>query len=431
MWGRGNQLKSLFARLAILASVATAVFVPVGPASATHGGPFGRLDVDCQPTGTAGFVSFWFGSEAIQTFTVNGTGKLLSAQATSTYRSAGGEPADVTMEIRTVDGAGEPTSTVVASTVIPDSEIPQDETTTLTGNFDPAPFVHDGERYALVIRSDDDAQNSWNYWGGDQCLGGRTVHNLLPPDGDTGHAIYLGPQNDDFARAEGLGGRGGVALGNTAGGTTEGSEPDHCTLDFDCSWIGDHSVWYAWTALVSGPATIDTCETQIDSILAVYTGNDLGSLIKVADDNNHDGGCGGAWPYGSKVTFAAVAGETYRIAVGDAGGARNGTFTLNVAGPANKAPIVTSVGPVAGSRIHDRTPRVKALVSDSVTDLAKTNIKLFVDGARKKRFSYNSATDKLVFQSKRLSFGRHTVAIRAKDSEALAVVKTWSFRIGP
>ena len=109
-------------------------------------------------------------------------------------------------------------------------------------------------------------------------------------------------------------------------------------------------------------STIDTCETQIDSILAVYTGNALGSLTKVADNNNHDGGCGGAWPYGSKVTFPAVAGETYRLVVGDAGGARSDIFTLNVVGPTNKAPTVTNVRPVSGSRIHDRTPKVKALV---------------------------------------------------------------------
>jgi hypothetical protein len=376
-------------------------------------------------------VPYWAGSEAIQTFTVNGTGKLLSAQAVSTSRAAGGNPADVTMEIRAVDSAGEPTSTVVASTVIPDAEIPQGSTTTLTGNFDPAPFVYDGEQYALVLRTNDDRQNAWFYWPGDQCAGGRTVHSLLGTDGDTAHKIYLGPQNDDFVRADILGGTGGVALGNTAGGTTEAGEPDHCTLGFDCGWSGDHSVWYQWTALGSGPTTIDTCEAQIDSILAVYTGSEIGSLTKVADNNNQDGSCGGAWPWGSKVTFNADAGETYRIAVGDAGGARQNTFTLNVAGPANEVPTITNVRPVAGSRIHDRTPKVKALVRDSATDLAKSNIKLFIDDARKRKFSYNSATDKLVFQSKRLSFGRHEVMIRAQDAEPLEVVKTWSFRIRP
>jgi hypothetical protein len=56
---------------------------------------------------------------------------------------------------------------------------------------------------------------------------------------------------------------------------------------------------------------------------------------------------------------------------------------------------------------------------------------LFVDDARKRKFSYNSATDKLVFQSKRLSFGRHEVMIRAQDAEPLEVVKTWSFRVRP
>ena len=43
----------------------------------------------------------------------------------------------------------------------------------------------------------------------------------------------------------------------------------------------------------SGSTTIDTCQANIDSILAVYTGTELNNLSRVADNNNDY--CGGGW----------------------------------------------------------------------------------------------------------------------------------------
>jgi hypothetical protein len=158
-------------------------------------------------------------------------------------------------------------------------------------------------------------------------LGTVAVGLALPPD------AFATPANDDFADAQVVVGTSVAVSGTTATATREGSlgEPTHClTNATDCNaWQGDHTVWYRWTAPFSGSTSINTCSAHIDSILAVYTGTQLNSLTRITDNNN---GCPAG--FGSKVTFDAVAGTTYRIVVGDAGGARENTFALSWAAPA-------------------------------------------------------------------------------------------------
>ena len=60
-------------------------------------------------------------------------------------------------------------------------------------------------------------------------------------------------------------------------------------------------------------------------------------LTRVADNNN-DPACAGHDVYGSKVSFEAVGGTTYDIAVGDAGGAREKPFGLIIAGSSRHHP---------------------------------------------------------------------------------------------
>jgi hypothetical protein len=89
---------------------------------------------------------------------------------------------------------------------------------------------------------------------------------------------------------------------------------------------------------------VNTCQANIDSILAVYTGtDDIGTLNRVADDRNS---CPEV--YGSKVTFDATAGTTYKIAVADTGAENSeGAFTLKVIGPT--PPIDTTPPSVVGT----------------------------------------------------------------------------------
>jgi hypothetical protein len=95
----------------------------------------------------------------------------------------------------------------------------------------------------------------------------------------------------------------------------------------------------------------------------------------------------------------------------------------------NTAPeIVSPVKPAPGSVIRDRTPLISAVVRDAETDLTQGHITLAVDGVPKPFFSYDAATDKLTYQSGRLSYGRHTVTVKATDGQ-LNDEEIWSFKV--
>jgi hypothetical protein len=144
-------------------------------------------------------------------------------------------------------------------------------------------------------------------------------------------------------------------------------------------------VWYRWRAPKDGKVTFDTCDsgTPLDSVLAVYTGSSLSNLSRVTDNNNDY--CGGDW--GAKVSFAAVAGMTYYIAVSDVGGLRENTFNLNLSQGPLSPPTVTSYTPTETTDVLSDTP-LKATFStdmDESTIIAK-NLKLQVYNKKKKKW---------------------------------------------
>ena len=95
---------------------------------------------------------------------------------------------------------------------------------------------------------------------------------------------------------------------------------------------------------------------------------------------------------------------------------------------ANSKPAITKVKPKG--EIKDRTPAIKATVRDAQTDLLKRNVKLFVDGKRITKFSYDRATDRLAFTPKRkMSIGKHTLKIVARDAHGAKAVKKWDCRL--
>ena len=99
------------------------------------------------------------------------------------------------------------------------------------------------------------------------------------------------------------------------GATKEPNEPSHGTGSAA-------SVWYSWTAPAAGSVVIETCDSDFDTLLAVYTGTAVGSLLRIAGNDDAPN------LLTSKVTFTAVAGQTYQIAVdGYNGGA--GSLKLN------------------------------------------------------------------------------------------------------
>ncbi len=127
------------------------------------------------------------------------------------------------------------------------------------------------------------------------------------------------PPNDNFAAAQVLSGQSGTVNGSTEFATKEPGEPNHAANP------GGHYIWYSWTAPSNGPVVFDTVGSGFDTLLAVYTGSDLQSLIlQVENDdiNLFDG------ILTSRVFLDAVQDEVYWIAIDDKGGDR-ATTVLN------------------------------------------------------------------------------------------------------
>ena len=135
--------------------------------------------------------------------------------------------------------------------------------------------------------------------------------NLSNPANATianGHAVGTvldddPPANDHFADRAILAGANVMVTGFNANASAEPGEPRHA----------DHSpgksVWWTWTAPNAGSVTIGTAASDVDTTLAVYRGEALGALERLAGDHASAG------PNASQVTFDAVAGDTCQIAV--------------------------------------------------------------------------------------------------------------------
>jgi VCBS repeat-containing protein len=144
-------------------------------------------------------------------------------------------------------------------------------------------------------------------------------------------ALTLGvlPRNDNFASAATF--TGSIATGGSFGATGEVGEPNP---------LGDptvSSVWWQWTATVSGPVDLNTDGSTYDTTLAVFTGSTLGTLTLVAANDDAAG-----FGLQSAVQFTAVAGTTYHFAV-DGFKEAAGGVVLNMNNvSSNKSPVIAN-----------------------------------------------------------------------------------------
>ena len=122
--------------------------------------------------------------------------------------------------------------------------------------------------------------------------------------------------------------------------------------------------------------------------------------------------------------------HTFRVKATDSAGNTDTTPAVHSWVVDTTAPAITDARPVSGATTKDRTPTMSATVRDAQFDLAKENIKLFVDGQQILAFGYNRDTNRLSYTpSRNLSYGQHAVRIRAKDAVDLASFKSWSFKV--
>ena len=136
------------------------------------------------------------------------------------------------------------------------------------------------------------------------------------------------PANDNFSNAIELTGISTTATGTNVESTGETGEPIVSTtatilidgvptsfsLDGTTYTSNANTVWWKWTAPVSGLTTIDTngsgTADDIDTVLGIYTGNAVDSLTLIGSNDDLDS----VNTY-SSVTFSAVEGTTYYIQV--------------------------------------------------------------------------------------------------------------------
>jgi outer membrane protein assembly factor BamB/subtilisin family serine protease len=148
------------------------------------------------------------------------------------------------------------------------------------------------------------------------------------------------PFNDDFAKRVALDpGIDALARSSTLGATLQAGEP---ALIPGLQTSG--TIWWSWTPKVSSSATIDTAGSTGDTVVAVFTGTTLATLVKLAANDDAAEGT-----TSSKVDFNAAAGTTYHIAVATKTGApKNGVALKLSAIPAHdtfaNAKILEGVG---------------------------------------------------------------------------------------
>jgi hypothetical protein len=133
------------------------------------------------------------------------------------------------------------------------------------------------------------------------------------------------------------------AFGYNWGATKESGEPNHGGDP------GGASVWYSWTAPLSGPAEIYLCCTFTDQELGFYTGDAVNALTPVLETG--------------LSTFLVTAGQTYHLAVdgrhdyGEEGGPWMGSFPLWIAMALPPAPAADSTAQILPPAPEASLPR--------------------------------------------------------------------------
>lgn len=129
------------------------------------------------------------------------------------------------------------------------------------------------------------------------------VAGQTPVDQSFLDLAYIG--NDDLEDATAIGAATGfVDEISIYGATHEAAEPEH---DQDPSRESVGSVWFRWTAPEAGAINFSVADAQSDTILGIYEGEAVDSLVEVAS-----AGFGGRR---GDASFVATEGQSYAIAI--------------------------------------------------------------------------------------------------------------------
>jgi hypothetical protein len=168
----------------------------------------------------------------------------------------------------------------------------------------------------------------------------------------------IAPQNDDFSNSIVLA---GTAYGENDNATIEAGEPNTGGGIVTAT----NTVWWQWTAPTNGPASVQTYGSGLDTIIDVYTGSVLKSLLCVASNlntvlnyelyyQNPENGVYSPFNGGltNRLEFTAVAGTKYQIQVS---GLTEGPIDIAVQPVALKVLSVNSLVTNGDSSINFKT----------------------------------------------------------------------------
>jgi hypothetical protein len=106
--------------------------------------------------------------------------------------------------------------------------------------------------------------------------------------------------------------------------------------------FGYASVWFRWTPSVDQRVRLNTCDSEFNTVLAVYTGADIADLTRVA---SNDDGCSTGNASGSRLALDAIGGITYSIVVDGNYAAGPYALAIATADPPPPSPSLTGASP--------------------------------------------------------------------------------------
>jgi hypothetical protein len=141
------------------------------------------------------------------------------------------------------------------------------------------------------------------------------------------------PFADNFADRGIINTASGIGSGTSVGAAKQSGDPQPYPGP-----IG-YTVWLTWVAPADGIAIFNTIGSTFDTVLGIYTGTNLSSLVQVAADDESGGN------HTSYVTFNAQAGTAYQIFVGSRNPVGGGAILLQwqLAGAEFSLPTILSL----------------------------------------------------------------------------------------
>lgn len=288
----------------------------------------------------------------------------------------------------------------------------------------------DGTRIAFSAWQDDDGECDHEDPDGPGCRDGDSEIYTVDADGSnktrvTDNARYVGDYAPDWSPD-------GTGLAFVRNGSIYVAAPDGTDEARLTELSGSASApdWSPDGARITFHATLDYHQ-DVYSVRA--DGSEVTNLTPGPDV--HDTGFLPAWsPDGTKIAFSS--GGIFAMNPDGSGrtrltesGADPDWGTHPATPPADATgPAIARPRPAPGSETRDRTPTVAATVRDAEGGLAKSDVRLYLDG-RRRSFSYDPATDRLSRTTGRLSHGRHTVRVTAEDAAGNTATRGWSFRV--